>query len=127
MRSESGLTNLYRILLIVIVLIVYGSLYPWDFHSISLGASRILIHSWPDHIDRFLFRDVAVNVLIYMLVGVFGLLALRQKFRTPFAVTVTVLLAVALSSSIEMTQLFDDARECSAFDVVCNVSGRYWV
>jgi hypothetical protein len=22
-----------------------------------------------------------------------------------------------------MTQLFDDARECSAFDVVCNVSG----
>ena len=37
--------------------------------------------------------------------------------------TVTVLFALALSSSIEMTQLFDDARECSASDVVCNVSG----
>jgi VanZ family protein len=107
------------------VLIVYGSLYPWDFHSTQLAASPlwVLIHSWPDHIDRFLFRDIAVNVVIYVPVGVFGLLALRQKYQTPFAVTVTVLLAVALSSSIEMTQLFDDARECSAFDVVCNVSG----
>jgi glycopeptide antibiotics resistance protein len=110
----------YRILLIVIALIVYGSLYPWDFHASPLW---VLIRSWPDHIDRFLFRDIAVNVVIYMPVGVFGLLALRQKFHTPFAVTVTVLLALGLSSSIEMTQLFDDARDCSAFDVVCNVSG----
>ena len=109
----------------VIALIVYGSLYPWDFHSTQLAASPlwVLIHSWPDHIDRFLFRDIAVNVAIYLPVGVFGLLALRQKFQTPFAVIVTVLVALALSSSIEMTQLFDDARDCSAFDVVCNVTG----
>jgi VanZ family protein len=115
----------YRILLIVIALILYGSLYPWDFHSTQLAASPlwVLIHSWPDHIDRFLFRDIAVNVVIYIPVGVFGLLALRQKFPAPFAVFVTVLLALALSSSVEMTQLFDDARDCSAFDVVCNVSG----
>ena len=88
----SGVLILYRILLIVIVLIVYGSLYPWDFHSTQLGASPlwVLIHSWPEHIDRFLFRDIAVNVVIYLPVGVFGLLALRQKFHTPFAVTVTV-------------------------------------
>ena len=114
---------MYRILLIVIALIVYGSLYPWDFHSTQLAASPVwvLIHSWPDHIDRFLFRDIAVNVVIYLPVGVFGLLALRQKFSTLFAVSLTMLLALALSSSIEMTQLFDDARDCSAFDVVCNV------
>jgi VanZ family protein len=116
---------LYRVVLIVIALIVYGSLYPWDFHSTQLAASPlwVLIHSWPTRIDRFLVRDVAVNVLIYMPVGVFGFLALRQNFRSAFAVTVTVLIALALSSGIEMTQLFDDARECSASDVVCNVSG----
>jgi VanZ family protein len=117
--------NLYRILLIVIALIVYGSLYPWEFHSTQLAASPlwVLIHSWPTQIDRFLIRDIAVNLLIYMPVGVFGFLALRQNFRTPFAMTITVLIALTLSSAIEMTQLFDDARECSAFDVVCNVSG----
>jgi VanZ family protein len=109
----------------VIALIVYGSLYPWEFHSTQLAAGPlwVLIHSWPTGIDRFLFRDIAVNLLIYLPVGVFGFLALRQNFRTAFAVTVTVLIALTLSSAIEMTQLFDDARECSASDVVCNVSG----
>jgi VanZ family protein len=62
-------------------------------------------------------------VSIYIPVGVFGFLALRQNVRTAFAVTVTLLFALAMSSSIEMIQLFDDARECSASDVVCNVSG----
>ena len=37
--------------------------------------------------------------------------------------TVTVLIALILSSSIEMTQLFDDGRDCDASDVVLNVSG----
>jgi VanZ family protein len=116
---------LYRILLIVIALIVYGSLYPWEFHSTPLAASPlwVLVHSWPTVIDRFLIRDIAVNLLLYMPVGVFSFLALRQNIRAASAVTVTLLFALALSSSIEMTQLFDDARECSASDVVCNVSG----
>lgn len=109
----------------MIVVIVYGSLYPWDFHSAQSGASPlwVLIHSWPTHIDRFLLRDIAVNVLIYMPVGAFGFLALRQNLPTAVAVVATVLIALALSSAIEMTQLFDDARQCSASDVVCNVSG----
>lgn len=116
---------MYRIFLIVIALVVYGSLYPWDFHSAQLAASPlwVLTHSWPTHIDRFLVRDIAVNLLVYMPVGVFGFLALRQNFPTPFAAAVTVSFALALSSGIEMTQLFDDARDCSGFDVVCNVSG----
>ena len=116
---------MYRVLLIVIALIVYGSLYPWDFHSAQLAGSPlwVLIHSWPTAIDRFLIRDIAVNLLIFMPAGVFGFLALRQNFRPAFAVTMTVLVGVVLSSSIEMIQLFDDARECSLSDVVCNVSG----
>jgi len=44
---------LYRILLIVIALIVYGSLYPFDFHSTQLAGSPlwVLIHSWPTHVQ----------------------------------------------------------------------------
>jgi VanZ family protein len=117
--------SLYRVFLIVIVLIVYGSLYPWHFHSAELAASPVwvLIHSWPTRIDRILVLDIALNLLIYVPVGVFGFLALRQTFSPAIAVTVTVLFALALSSGIEMTQLFDDGRECSASDVICNVSG----
>jgi hypothetical protein len=74
----------------VVALIVYGSLYPWDFHSTQLAANPlwVLIHSWPTRIDRFLLRDIAVNVLIYMPVGVFGFLALRQNVHTALAVEV---------------------------------------
>jgi glycopeptide antibiotics resistance protein/uncharacterized membrane protein YhdT len=116
---------LYRIFLLVIVIIVYGSLYPWDFHSTQLAASPlwVLIHSWPTGIYRSLLRDIAVNLLIFVPVGVFGFLALRQEFRTSVAVTVTLLFSLVFSSSIEMIQLFDDARECTASDVVLNVSG----
>ena len=47
----------------------------------------------------------------------------RHRYASRSRVTVTMLIALILSSSIEMIQLFDDARECSASDVVCNVSG----
>ena len=77
-------SSLYRVLLIVIALIVYGSLYPWDFHSAQLAANPlwVLIHSWPTAIDRFLFRDIAVNLLLYMPVGVFGFLGRYKGFDT---------------------------------------------
>jgi len=116
---------LYRALLIVIAIIVYGSLYPWDFHSTQLAASPlwVLIHSWPRVVDQPLILDFGINVLLYMPVGVFGFLALRQSVRTAFAATATVLIGLTLSGSIEMIQLFDDARDCTASDVVCNVSG----
>lgn len=124
-RAQEVRSSLYRLFLIVIALIVYGSLYPWDFHSSQLAASPlwILLHSWPGEFDRFAARDTAVNLVIYMPVGVLGLFALRRHFQTTVSVIITVLLGLALSCSIEMIQLFDDSRVCSGFDVVCNVSG----
>ena len=114
-----------RILLIVIAIIVYGSLYPWDFHSTQLASSPpwVLIHAWPTAINRFLIRDAAVNVLIYIPLGVFAFLAFRQNLGGAVAAILAIAIGLILSSSIEMIQLFDDARECSAFDVVCNVTG----
>lgn len=116
---------MYRIWLIVIAVVVYGSLYPWDFHSRSLPASppRILVHAWPKVIDRDVVQDVAVNVAIYLPLGLFGFLALRQNMRTTSAVVVTVMIGLVLSSSMEMIQLFVPERECSAADVVSNVAG----
>jgi VanZ family protein len=115
----------YRIWLIVIAVIVYGSLYPWDFHSRQLPASppRIMVHAWPRVIDRDVVQDVAVNVAIYLPVGLFGFLALRQNMRTNSAVVVVVLIGLVLSSSVEMIQLFIPERECSASDVVSNGAG----
>ena len=40
---------MYRLLLLVIALIVYGSLYPWHFDFDRSGANPlwVLLHAWP--------------------------------------------------------------------------------
>jgi len=114
-----------RVVLIVVALIVYGSLYPWEFHARQLGASPpwILLHSWPDAINRYLVWDIVINVALYAPLGVFGFLAMSEGTPRAVRMVMPVLMALALSASIEMIQLFDDSRQCSASDVLCNVTG----
>jgi VanZ family protein len=114
-----------RVVLIVVVLILYGSLYPWEFHARQLGASPpwILLHSWPDAINRYMLWDIVVNIALYAPLGVFGFLAMSEGAPRAVRVVAPVLLALALSASVEMVQLFDDSRQCSASDVLCNVTG----
>ena len=114
-----------RVVLIVVALILYGSLYPWEFHARQLGASPpwILLHSWPNGINRYLLWDIMVNVALYTPLGVFGFLAMREGAPRAVRILTPVLWALALSASVEMIQLFDDSRQCSASDVLCNVTG----
>jgi len=114
-----------RALLIAVILILYGSLYPWEFHARQLAASPpwILLHSWPDRINRYMLWDVVVNVVLYAPLGVFGFLAMSEGARRVVRILAPILLALALSASVEMIQLFDDSRQCSASDVLCNVTG----
>src|ERR1700677_4618888 len=104
-----------RVVLIVVALILYGSLYPWEFHARQLGASPawILLHSWPNAINRYMLWDVIVNVVLYAPLGVFGFLAMSEGSPRAVRIFTPVLLALALSASVEMIQLFDDSRQCS--------------
>ncbi|MGB7762465.1 MAG: hypothetical protein WBL61_21705, partial [Bryobacteraceae bacterium] len=65
-----------RLLLLVVAIIVYGSLYPWHF---TFGGRpeplAVLLHSWPAAWDRFAARDVAINLLLYMPLGAVACLA----------------------------------------------------
>ena len=114
-----------RILAIVVALILYGSLYPWQFHARHYGRNPvwILLHAWPGAFDRYLLWDVAVNITLYMPLGIFGFLAMSARASRVARVLAPLALALALSASIEMLQLFDDSRMCSGTDVVSNVTG----
>ncbi|MGA2593014.1 MAG: VanZ family protein [Bryobacteraceae bacterium] len=114
-----------RILLIVVALILYGSFYPWEFHARRLANSPlwILLHSWPRAFDRFIVWDVAVNVALYLPLGIFGFLAMGSRASRMARVFTPLALALALSSCVEMVQLFDDSRICSASDVASDVAG----
>ena len=114
-----------RLLLIVIAFIVYGSLYPFDFHFDRTAASPLLIllHAWPARIDRFAWRDGAVNVLLYFPLGLTAVLVLSRRLPRAVAALAATMLGVALSASIEMLQIFDSSRTCSLLDVACNFVG----
>ena len=114
-----------RLLLIVIAFIVYGSLYPFDFHFDRTAASPLLIllHAWPARIDRFAWRDAAVNVLLYFPLGLTAVLVLARRLPRAVAALAAAILGVALSASIEMLQIFDSTRTCSLLDVACNFIG----
>ncbi len=112
-----------RVFLLVTALIVYGSLYPWDFHAAQQAGTPlvILLHSWPDRLDRFLLMDIPINVMLYVPFGASGFLAFSRWRRARWALP--VLLAAVLSASMEMLQLFDDHRVCSGLDLAMNVTG----
>ena len=118
--------DLFGILIAVVVLIVYGSLYPWAFEARHLPASPlyILLHSWDANLlDRRLLFDAAVNIAIYIPLGMSAYLAL-QRFKSRALETLApVALGALLSATMEMAQLFTPSRHCSAVDLIANTLG----
>jgi VanZ family protein len=114
---------LFRALLIVVALIVYGCLYPFRFHAMPPDGWGLFWHSWPLSLNRFVARDALVNILLYIPVGMLTYLALGRLHSFRLRLLLPVLFACLLSTCIELVQLMDFPRNSSAFDVVCNIAG----
>jgi glycopeptide antibiotics resistance protein len=109
---------LRRLFALVVALIVYGSLYPWRFEARELDGNPlwILANAWAGSFNRYLPRDLLVNVALYAPLGMTGRLAFGGYLR-PIAI------GVALSAALEMLQLFVPGRNTSAMDVLTNAAG----
>ena len=114
-----------RILLLVTILILYGSLYPWQFHAKTLRAGPVwmLLHAWPIPFHRTDAVDAAINVPLYVPFGIFCFLAMSDAWPRALRASLTLLGAVTLSTCVELAQLFDSGRVTSLYDVVCNTIG----
>ena len=113
-----------RLLLTIIVLIVYGSLFPFRFHTPVLprGWWAEMTRSWPA-LNRYLFRDGVINVLLYIPLGVTACLTFMRRFGRIPAFLGALLLGIGISASVEIIQLFDYTRTSSVFDTLCNGTG----
>jgi len=123
------------LLLLVVALIVYGSLYPWDFHfDRHVNAVWVLLHHWPRGWTRGTLRDTVLNLLLYMPVGAFAFLAMARQRDSAASgraaqprryriVLAAAALGLALSVSMELLQAYDANRDTSPADVVCNAAG----
>jgi VanZ family protein len=111
---------LFGIFIAVVLLIVYGSLYPWHFEFIRMPANPlwILLHAWGSHWDRRFAADVVINIALYVPLGMSGYLGFRR-----FRIVGPVVVGAVVSACVEMAQLYTDTRICSAFDLLNNILG----
>ena len=72
-----------RLFVVICLLILYGSLYPWhaNFGRSSLpdAISRV-VHSWPPSYPADILQDAALNIVVYVPLGLIGYLAGRSGF-----------------------------------------------
>jgi VanZ family protein len=110
-----------RLLLLTAALVVYASLYPFDFTA--RDSLEGLLRRWPAGLDRFALRDIGINLLAYVPVGWFAFLTLAKSTSRPGAVLYSAELGAALSIVIEIAQYFERTRVSSSLDVMCNTAG----
>lgn len=114
-----------RIALLFLVLIAYGSLYPFDTWSTPAAPLFRFLWHWPAVLTR---ADLVQNVLAYAPFGLFY--ALHRLQRAPCALAPgpsvlrrTVGAAFLLSLTMESLQQFEPARTASLADIAMNVLG----
>ncbi len=108
----------------VILLIGYGSLYPFDWRPLPEGRS------WTAALFAGLRRlrpggrgDLLANLLLYLPLGAAVGLALRGRLSLTWSVGIALLLGGGVSLTVETLQLFDHGRDTRGSDVLLNVIG----
>lgn len=105
----------------VIVLILYGSLFPFEFNArarlplLELAASLTF--------QRASRGDVAANLLLYVPLGVCMAIALPRRCPALLSLALTVVAGALLSIFVELVQTMETARVASLTDVLLNTAG----
>lgn len=109
------------LLAVAIGFILYGSLHPFAFNPLPSGAGPFAAaaEAWP--VVRANRGDVLANLLLYLPVGL--LLAALLPGRAGAQLALAGLVALVLSTGIELLQLYDRGRTSSPWDVLCNTIG----
>lgn len=103
-------------------LILYGSLYPFEFRAPENGAGAVatLLGGWDHRPGR---GDFLSNILLYVPLGFFGVLAASRAWGAARRAALATLLGTALSVCVELVQYFDAGRQTTTTDVYANVAG----
>ena len=102
-------------------LVVYGSLHPFSgWLDKGISPFAYLNGGWPRYWTVF---DLAANVAVYVPLGFFLTLALYRLPGRYTAPVLTVLLATAVSFTLETVQNWLPSRVPSNVDLACNAIG----
>jgi len=103
------------------LLVIYASLYPFTgWRTQGLPPFSFLAAPFPRPISAF---DVVVNVIGYMPLGFFAVLAADPVLRGKGAFALGALSSLLLSFALESLQLYLPTRTSSNLDLLTNVAG----
>jgi VanZ family protein len=123
---KSGKTTSSRlygvVLLFVVLFIIYGSLFPFEFHERSYpgGPLLYLLGTWREWDNR---GDLLANILLYLPFGFFTVSVLPRRLSGALRFFLATIAGVTFSVAIEITQYNDLGRTTSMGDVYANGIG----
>ena len=110
------------VLLLVVLVILYGSLFPFEFQERSYPGGPLLffLGTWREWDHR---GDLLANILLYLPFGFLTVNALPRRFPGALKFLLAVIAGVVLSTAIEIAQFYDVGRVTSMGDVYANGIG----
>jgi VanZ family protein/uncharacterized SAM-binding protein YcdF (DUF218 family) len=113
--------NFAAIAAAALLVIVYGSLFPFQFHERSGNPVYALLATWNQHGSR---GDLISNVLLYLPLGFF---AAGSLLSLPSLARVLVVTAggMGLSAGMELVQFYDLGRQSAMSDLYANTAGSF--
>src|SRR3954471_12197117 len=119
---QSG-TRFFLLTALTAAVIVYGSLYPFDFRIPADGEGAVvaLLRSWKEMPSGR--GDTVTNVLLYLPLGWFGMMAMPRRISVALRLLLIAVGGTTLSLTMELTQYYDIGRVTAADDVYANFLG----
>ena len=122
MTRDPARAVILTLLLAVVALIAYGSLYPFNFKpdAVNGGVLQALTHlSW----QRAGRSDRISNVLLYLPLGFCLFLLFATRFKRVASMLLATVLGALLSLTIEILQVYISSRVPSLMDLMLNAAG----
>jgi VanZ family protein len=121
-RLAEGPGFMGLLLFLVVVLIGYGSLYPFDFSAAGVNRATIdeFLRSWTAPSSR---GDILGNIFLFLLFGLLGQLALPPGGRRAARFARLLVFGLAFALALQVAQLFIHERAAVLIDVVWNMVG----
>jgi VanZ family protein len=105
----------------VIALILYGSLFPFEFTKSAHQSLFELAASLA--FERTSRGDIVANLLLYSPLGLCMAASLPRRWRAITKLAITIAAGILLSLCVELLQTMEPARVSSLTDVVLNAAG----
>ena len=119
--SDSGARTARWLLVVVVFLILYGSLFPFRFEDAGLAGLAGLREALPW--ARTTRSDIVANVLLYLPFGACLAWMLAPRLGGALAFAAALLAGALLSTFVEVAQIYETRRVASAADIAFNALG----